>query len=355
MCADDFGAMGISIFLGVFAVLASAATTSSQQLPDSGLVLVGPQAPGLDGFRLGDGGVSSTPRELVVTDYGRCTTPGGVVIECRREGVRLGFPSGRAVLCGSDGYLHLRDGAVAGPFAQGVELMLGDGAKVRLDLSGSRRAPIEDVTVQVAGKATRLWLRKKARRDPVQTSRWVGERLLCLGEGDVLYRALALGPVVTLQRVLAPKDSKLPRQRLAIEVPSLITSLESLSSELHRKEFAQKQALQVFLDHAPRILRLQGPAPSRIGSDPLTYQLGRYYEIDFVSMKSSLRLRLRRASQAPFVEWQLGYGTSVSAVEASRRIGQAIAVPAVAPEMIVREERNELTQALAVFKALSGR
>lgn len=347
--------MGISIFRGAIALLAVAATSSSQQLPDSGLVLAGSSAFGPDGFRLGDGGVSTDRGEFAVTDYGRCTTPGGVRIECRREGVRLGFPSGRAVLCGSDGYLHLRDGSVSGPFGQGVELMLADGAKVRLDLSGSRRAPIESVSVQFGGKAVRLWLRKKARRDSVHTSQWVGERFLCLGAGDVLYRALALGPVVTLQRVLAPKDSKLPRQRLALQVPTLLKSLETLSGELHRREIVQKQELQTFLELAPRILRLQGPVPSRIGSDPLTFQLGRYYEIDFTSMQSSLRLRLRRSEQAPFVEWQLGYGTSVSAVEASRRVGQAVAVPAVAPEMALREQRNELIQALAVFKALRGR
>ena len=35
--------------------------------------------------------------------------------------------------------------------------------------------------------------------------------------------------------------------------------------------------------------------------------------------------------------------------------GPAVAVPAVAPEMALREQRNELIQALAVFKALRGR
>ena len=350
--------MGVLVFMVVFAWLAFPASATSPQLPDSGLVLAGPEAPGVSGFGLGDGGVRrSGGATIAVAGYGRCSTPGGVAVECRREGVKLTFPSGRELLCAPDGFLHLRDGSLTGPFAGGFELRLGDGSTVRFDLSGSRRAPIAEVVVEASGTAVRLWRRRTARRDPVRPTGWIGERLLCLGAGETLYRALALGPVVTLERVLAPKSDidALPQQRLALQVQPLLQSMRSLMNERTRDQSDELLELRQFVARGPGILRQQGPDPARLGTDPLVFLLRGDYEIEFVSTRSSLRMRLRRPRRPPFVEWQLGYGTSACCVEASRRTGRAIAVAAMVPELAVREQRNELGQALAVFKALRQR
>src|SRR5262245_28895145 len=108
---------------------------------ESGLVLIARGSPPGHGWRLGDGGVRAAGAGAsdLPGAPGECTTPGGVRVQCRSEGVKLTFASGRELLWAPDGFLHLRDGGVAGPFVGGVELRLQDGSCVRIDRGSSRR------------------------------------------------------------------------------------------------------------------------------------------------------------------------------------------------------------------------
>src|SRR5262245_12942014 len=139
---------------------AAAVETLVPEALDSGLVLIARGAPAGHGWRLGDGGVLAADAQQndLSGERGECTTPGGVRVQCRSEGVKLTFASGRELLWAPDGFLHLRDGGVAGPFAGGVELRLQDGSCVRIDRGSSRRQALLAVDVALAsGRAVRLW------------------------------------------------------------------------------------------------------------------------------------------------------------------------------------------------------
>src|SRR5262249_57265314 len=73
---------------------------------------------------LGGGGVAARPPATAAPrrEPGTAVSPGGVAIDCRREGVRLTFPGGADLLFAPDGFLHLRRREHAGPVGRGGEL-----------------------------------------------------------------------------------------------------------------------------------------------------------------------------------------------------------------------------------------
>ncbi len=324
---------------------------------DSGLVLLADGAAPGRSFRLGDGGIGAIDPDgaALPGERGECTTPGGVHVQCRKEGVKLTFASGRELLWAPDGFLHLRDGTVAGPFESGVELRLLDGCSVRIDRGASRRTPITEVVVATeAGVAVRLWRRAEAVREPGGTA-WSGERLFCLGDGGALYRALALGPVITLERVLVPTGALgVPLRRVALDTGAIARSLQLLRES--RARIADPTAVAeigLVLDNHAAVWPAAGAPPARIGSSPLLYLLPAGYELRFQVQGGDVRLQMARHQQRPFVEWQLGYGAAVRCVEAAMQpTGNFVAMPPMAPGLRPRLERHELGQAIAVLSAL---
>ncbi len=323
---------------------------------DSGLVLVASGSPDRS-YGLGDGGVRTDGDGVAMrTVAGECRTPGGVHVECQREGTRLTFPSGRELLLAPDGFVHLRDGAVAGPFEGGIELQLLDGACVRFALGESRRAPIAEVVVTAGGEARRLW-RRTDRIDEPAGGAWLGDRVFCLGDGGALYRALALGPVVTLQRVLAPRAAaNAPEARLALQVDGMVHSLRQLIDA--RERTANPDALaecQLVLDNAAVVFPTDTTAPPRISTSPLQFLLRAGYDLRFEVVGGDIRMLMARHEQRPFAEWQLGYGASVRCVEpVMQPIGAPVWLPIVAPTLQPRLQRLELVRAVQVLHALAG-
>lgn len=326
--------------------------------PDGGLWLVGPAAEGFRGLGLGDGGVAAAGGgggTLQPDARGACTTPGGILVECRREGVRLVFPSGCELLCAPDGFLHLRDGGAAGPFPGGFELLLGDGSAVCVRLGSSRRVPITSVRVTAGGRALELWDRREPVAEPVRAQRWVGERLLCLGDGGALYRPLALGPLLTLERVLVPEAAAahLPPVRLALHTAPVRASIEAMAGDRSIRESRAWTRLAAVLEHADRVWDERFPPP-RIASSPLRFRLPGELDLEFVQGGAELSMRLRRPGEPAFAEWVLGYGARARCLlEDGRWIGRAVAV-AGAGDLAAREPRNELARAFGVLRALAG-
>jgi hypothetical protein len=341
------------------APVAIADATASTSALESGLVLVPPgNAPG-SGWGLGDGGVAAADpsRAGLPGGRGECTTPGGVSVRCQLEGVKLEFPSGRELLFAPDGYLHLRDGSAAGPFGGGVELRLLDGSTVRIDRNGSRRTPLSEVVVAApGGAAARLWWRRGAVHEPARST-WNGDRLFCLGDGGSLYRALALGPVVTLQRMLAPRGGRqLPEALLALDVGSALGSLRLLADSRARHTEPEAIAeVDLVLAESARVWPSDEPPPPRVSTDPLQFLLRSGYDLRFAVEGADVRLSMARHQQKPFVEWQLGYGASVRGiVTPAQQVGHPVALPDVADELQPRLERNQLVQALQVLAKLRG-
>lgn len=289
---------------------------------------------------------------------GRATSPGGVVVECREQGVKLTFPSGREVLVAPDGHLHLRDGAVSHQFGGGVALMLADGAEVRVLLNGSRRMPLQEVQLCAAGAAHRLWRRRDADDAEVRLAPWHGDRLWCLGDGGALYRAVALGPLVTMRCELRPKDAndaRLPENGLLLATGPVLASLQQLHGELSRAERERFREVSA-LCAAPEALFGGKGVPRRIDGRALRYVLpsGYVLQIDLEGPAAVLRLS-REAGSDAFAEWRLAYGADLRAiaVEANRQVSPLVRLAPLQPELAARLQRNESFLAFAVLRALA--
>ena len=338
------------------------ASASIDPTVDAGLVFaaVGSTLPAA--FRLGDGGVlpdSATRDPSLPGEPGSCITPGGVRVACQREGVKLTFASDREVLFAPDGYVHLRDGSVAGPFTSGIEFTLADGCLVRVDRSGSRRAPIVAVDVIGGEAAVSLW----RRGSPVRERARGDSRLppvFCLGGGDVLYRAAAAGPLVALSRVLAPKEialgRKLPRHRLCLQVGPMIESLQALAlSRGARWHESAAAEVGLILAKESEVWRQDLPVPPRTSSDPLQYLLVAGYDLTLREVNGVVQVEIGRHQEKPFVQWRLGYLGSVCYLDDSPQSGtDATAVPVVVPRLQVMLLRNDIREVTSVLEAVRG-
>ena len=166
-----------------------------------------------------------------------------------------------------------------------------------------------------------------------------------------MYRSLALGPLVTLERVVGLDEARLPARRLALSLPQLSQSMQKLLEQRRGDNALEVVDLRAFAATSDRILA-PTQRPARIGSKPLTYLLRGGYELRLLADGGSLRMNLARSGQAPFAQWTLGYGASLRSFAATRATGRAVAVEAVASELVAREERHELVKAVAVISAM---
>lgn len=342
---------------------APASTSVVDPNVDNGLIFAATNATIPAAFRLGDGGVHADfadRDQSMPGEPGSCTTPGGVRVDCQREGVKLTFPSGREVLCAPDGYVHLRCGSVAGPFESGLELLLADGSAVRIDRSGSRRAPIVAVDVIGAETAVTIWRRGSPVRERVRGDGRLPP-VYCLGDGGALYRAAAAGPLVALSRVLAPREvalaRKLPQERLCLQVGPMVESLQALSESREARlhpEAAKQVAL--ILDQRSQVWREDLPVPPRTNSSPLQYLLLAGYDLTLREDNGVVAVELARHQEDPFVVWRLGYIGSVCYLDDSPQSGlDASPLPVVTPRLQVMLLRNDIREVTSVLEKVSGK
>ncbi len=314
-------------------------------------------------FGLGDGGLADERGDLRWSDDG-CTTPGGVRIECRSVGVKLTFPSGRELLVAPDGHLHLRAGEFAGPFASGVELRLADGAMVRIALAPGSRERLREVTVITEDRALQPWRRGKPAVEVVSRTGWGGVRLCCCGDGGDVFRAIALGPLVVLDRVLVAgsREAMVPSQRLVVLTAPLRRSLSTMQRQ-HREADADVRravtAIAAVADRADGIFPA-GAGLQRSDADRLRWLLRGGFELQLdLDGPSAPRLSLFAGNAVrPMVEWTLNADAAAflsnpdPEAPDARWHGDGTRLPRTAVELQARNELQERVLALRILDRL---
>ncbi len=328
------------------------------------VVLVGAAEP-LPGaaFGLGDGGVAAEYEELAWREWD-CVTPGGVVVACRTAGVKLTFPSGRELLLAPDGYLHLRSGERAGPFAAGVELRLGDDTLVRIVLNPSQPERLRDVVVVAGARILQPWRRGSRCREPGRPGEWAGHHLYCAGDGGDVFTAVALGPLVVLDRILvaADREAATPRERLAIVVEPLQESLQRMPRMHQTRDADVRGAVAVVAAVAERSATTfhVGALLPRLERERMRWGLpdGNELELSLDHAEPRLFLFARQAT-LPLIEWRFGnspvaFLTNPRArqADASSVHGNGARLVRVADDLQANSERFERAAAVRVLERL---
>jgi hypothetical protein len=263
---------------------------------------------------LGTGGVvaparAGAPSPRPAASY---STAGGVLVRAAAAGVKLDFPSGAELLVAPDGIVHLRDGSHSLDPLPFLELRLADDARIGARRAPSgRHAPFDRVEVVERGVATVLWRGKSAVHERAHASPPVSDPYLVLGDGDVVYRAAALGPLLTLERVLAPAASaaRHPPRWVGIAGDVLADSLQRLALQVprHALEFPRAGDVADDLAAATPLLFPRGRVTRPSGAiGQLVFALAFDCRL-LVEQRHGDRAWLalhQRGSAAPVVEWQ---------------------------------------------------
>jgi hypothetical protein len=318
----------------------------------------------LAAFGLGDGGIAAASGAgLRWTEEG-CATAGGVLVECRPVGVKLTFPSGRELLVTPDGHVHLRSGECAGPFPAGLELRLGDGSAVRVALAQGARERLRDVLVQDGERALQPWRRGEPTTAVARPSHWAGLRFCCCGDGGDLYRAIALGPLVVLDRVLvaAARAAVAPSERLVVLTEPLLQAMNGLPRQHRQPDPLVRRAVAAvaaIVDRGESIFPT-GAALARAEPQRLRWLLRGGYELE-LQLDGPLAPRLSLfAGQGPrpVVEWTLlgspavYLGNPETELLEKRWHGNGVPLPRCAADLQARETLFERGYALRVIGRL---
>jgi hypothetical protein len=315
-------------------------------------------------FGLGDGGVATKPgAQLRFTDDG-CETAGGVRIACQSAGVKLTFASGRELLIAPDGFVHLRGGENGGPFAGGLEVLLADGQSVRVRLDPSVAERVRDVVVGDGERRLRIRERGATAREVARDTIWTGVRVIAAGDGGEIYRAIALGPLVVLDRLLVAKEreSATPEQRLVVFASPLAQSLQVMERQHREPDAAVRGAMKVIAEIAEHADDLfpAGAMLQRIERNRMRWLLRGGFELELtLTGPMAPRLQLYPGkTQMPMVEWTLRNDAAAFLVNPrdeqveKRWHGNGTRLPKVAPELQARSELFEFGYALRVIGRL---
>lgn len=315
-------------------------------------------------FGLGDGGIPAASRQALRWIDGGCVTRGGVRVECRSLGVKLTFPSGRELLVAPDGHLHLRSGEAAGPFPTGLELLLADGCSVRITLAPGARERVRDVVVGDADRRLQPWRRGEAAAEIARPSAWAGLRMVCGGDGGDLYRAIALGALLVLDRTLVAdtrRDST-PAERLVVLASPLVQSLRVMQNQHREPDAAVRKAMIAIATIAERadVLFPAGQQLARAERHRLRWLLNSGFELA-LDLQGPLGARLQLffgRNPLPMVEWTLrpdgaAFLTNPREDQAGKRWhGNGTRLSPVAVGLQAREELFERGHALRVIERL---
>jgi hypothetical protein len=271
----------------------------------------------LTAMALGGGGVSKERGRLVLLGRGQIRTPGGVLIQARAEGVRLTFVSGHALLITPAGRVHLRSGEMTLAHLKGVRLLMADGSVLTALRGSGGRQPLMWVEVEADGRNHRIWNQRARAMEAGHKGVFPGPALLALGDGQVLYRATPLGPMVVLERILCPGPlrSRYTKLRLVIVGDVLAASLRRLPKHAPRRsvQFPQvRQAADRLAALSAKIFPAQAiPRPAgAVGR--LWFELPDDFRLNVVATDHRVILGLYRgATNTPAVEWLIGGRTEI--------------------------------------------
>ena len=310
-------------------------------------------------YGLGDGGVGSSREGLRVRSPGEAVTPGGVGVTCRSAGVKLSFPSGCELLVAPDGGLHLRSGEVAGPFPAGVELLLGDGSRVQVSLAAGGKRRMRAVSLVAGGQCLQLWRRGQAASRSARPRPWAGVRLSCCGDGGEVYRPIAVGALVTLERVLVRDGRRAvtPPVRLVLLTRPLLESLRRLPRQ-HRDTEQRVRRVVAAVAERGQTLFPHGAKLRRVRRDRARWSLAGGFELQ-LALQGPLWPRLQLfagRSTSPMVEWTVGsagaaYLFNPNPEQLGKRWhGNGTRLPRVVPDLQAREHLEERRRAIGVLR-----
>lgn len=315
---------------------------------------------------LGDGGIGPGVRQALRWSDEGCVTAGGVQVHAQSFGVKLTFPSGRELLVAPDGYVHLRSQEKAGPFAGGCELCLADGSRVRIFLSPSHPQRLRDVVVVHKDRALQPWRRGAPADEQPRPGGWAGIHLFACGDGGDLFRAIALGPLVVLDRQLTveARADQVPTERLVLITGPLLQALLRMPRQHEVTDAPMRQAVAAITaigDHSSTIFPA-GASLRRAEHDRLRWLLGAGFELQFDrDGPLSPRLQLYAGDRPlPMVEWTLRADSAVfltnprPEVVGTRWHGNGTRLGGVAAHLQAREALFELPYALRVIERLQG-
>lgn len=315
-------------------------------------------------FGLGDGGIANQRGLLRFDQQDGCVTAGGIRVACREAGVKLTFPSGRELLVAVDGALHLRGGEAAGPYPSGLELLLGDGSSVRILLAQNRKDRLRDVWVGDGELSLQPWRLGKKAQASESPRRWSGVRLACCGDGGDLYRPLAIGPLIVLDRILVEKQrlDETPRERLVVLTEPIRQSLVRMPRQHRETEASVRRAVAAVAEVADRSATIfpRGAALRRAEHDRLRWLLGGGFELQLdTDIATTPHLQLFAGeSPLPMVEWRLGAATAAYMTNpredqlGKRWHGNGTRLIPTAEALQVRDHLSERQHALAVIRRL---
>jgi hypothetical protein len=261
--------------------------------------------------------------------------------------VKLEFPSGVEVLFTPTGFLHLRSGEQAGRFNNGVELLLADGSNLRVHLQDHR---LRRVDVRCGNRSILLWDRKRPVRQLVRKRVTAGPQILVLGEGDLFYRAVLMGPLIAMERVLCTEKARpvLPQRHLVILAEPLIESLRQLPRKFARPSVDYPDATGISLVLSQMAQEIFGNEVSplrRAEAKFLRMTLDSGFELSLhLPEVGPLLLSLHRGAEArTLVEWTIGTSTALRMV---RPDGGSAAAPRYYRGGIRLDEGFDLVTAL---------
>ncbi len=203
------------------------------------------------GLELGSGGLGKPVLAKAKLQNGQTLTPGGVLVRAQAAGVKLDFPSRQDLLIDRSGRVHLRTGQATRSASLGVQLFLADGARIAVVPSPGGTKPMRLVQVMDAKGSKVLWRNTRKARNAAARRRFLGESYLVLGDGDVLYRFVQVGPILVLERALCPskKTKRYPARQVVVMGNVLGASLEMLPKRVPKHSFdfplAHRNALQL--------------------------------------------------------------------------------------------------------------
>ncbi len=166
----------------------------------------------------GDGGLEEAAPGTTLENLGDgYRTPGGARVRARHVGLQVACPNGMDLAIDDRGSVVLRDGSRTREHPRGVRLWLTDGSFVEALVDRRRDEPLRRVRVgDGISRPVVFW--KGRDGDKVREREEQGaDDLLVLGDGRAIYRAVAIGPFLVLERVLAPRALLQDRTPHAVE------------------------------------------------------------------------------------------------------------------------------------------
>jgi len=189
-----------------------------------------------------------------------------------------------------------------------LELILADGSLLRVT-SRVSTGKLESVQLLTGDRQVTLWGRPRRAVDAGHRGKFKGRSLMVLGDGQVLFKPVWLGPVLCLERSLCPSNSRAayPERGVVIIGEILRASLVRLAGTIPGKtvEFPQApEAAATLARIAPALFRDGGRVQAPASPGVMLFALAGGFRLRVTVRGRSVYLGLQHLdSEVPVAEW----------------------------------------------------